>query len=316
MVGASDRGQGLVVPDELSGERADLIVAHLTGLSRAEVRRLIDDGAVVAGGAPVRGRDRLAAGTGVTVEHRPGDDSLAPESVPFAVRYDRAGVLVVDKPAGVVVHPGAGRRRGTLAAGLLHRFPDLAGVGPPDRAGLVHRLDRETSGLLLVARSDAILADLQDRLRRREVSRTYRALVRGGLEVPTGTIDAPIGRDSRRPTRMAIRTDGRPARSHYRRLASWGENSLVEVELETGRTHQIRVHLASIGHPVAGDATYGDRPSSGEPAIGRPWLHAWRLQFRHPADEVAETVCSPLPEELQAVLAELGAPGEGDVLGL
>ncbi len=237
---------------------------------------------------------------------------LEPEPVPFTVRYEDDRLAVVDKPAGVVVHPGAGQRTGTLAAGLLHRWPELQGVGEEGRWGIVHRLDRETSGLLVVAKDGVALAQLRRDLQARRIGRMYLALVAGALSIATGTVDAPLGRDPRHPTRVAVRTGGRPARTHYRRLAGWGDPAvvLVEVELETGRTHQIRVHLSTIDHPVVGDGVYGRRLA---PPVdpGRVWLHAARLTLRPPGGDEELVVEAPLPADLAASVAALGAPAEG-----
>ncbi len=258
-------------------------------------------------------KTRLAAGAELTVTIADRLPGLEPEPVPFAVRFEDDRLAVVDKPPGVVVHPGAGQRTGTLAAGLLDRWPELEGVGEEGRWGIVHRLDRDTSGLLVVAKDAAALARLRRDLRARRVGRTYLALVAGAFPIATGTVDAPLGRDPRRPTRVAVRTDGRPARTHYRRLSEWRrpEVALVEVELETGRTHQIRVHLATIGHPVVGDSTYGKRLA---PPVdpGRVWLHAARLALRHPGSGEPLEVEAPLPDDLALSLAALGEPAVGE----
>jgi 23S rRNA pseudouridine1911/1915/1917 synthase len=298
------------VPADLDGERADKVVAVLGGLSRAAARALVDGGGVTVAGQPVDPTRRLAAGEEVEFEAPPAEPSLVPEDVRFAVRYEDADLVVVDKPAGVVVHPGAGVRSGTLAAGLLRAYPDLEGIGEEGRWGIVHRLDRDTSGLLVVARSARAHRALVAALARREVRRLYLALVHGRFDVPRGTVDAPIGVDPGRPTRRMLSPEGRPARTHFRRTAGWQAAglSLVEVELETGRTHQIRVHLAAIGHPVVGDPVYGAPPF---PGLGRTWLHAARLELDHPSTGARLVVESPLPPELAAVLDRLGPPDEG-----
>ncbi len=297
-----------VVPVDLAGERADRIVAVVAGLTRSVARSLIDEGFVTVQGVPVDPKQRLAEGAELEIEIQvsPG---LEPEDMALVIRYEDDHVAVVDKPAGLVVHPGAGRTTGTLAAGLLSRWPELKGVGQTDRWGIVHRLDREVSGLLVVALNESAYESLVASLARRSVVRDYRALVWGALDAATGTIDAPIGRDPRAPSRMATRVEGRPSRTHYRRTAHWAGPglSLLDVGLETGRTHQIRVHLSSIGNPVVGDRIYG-RP--GPPGVdpSRVWLHAAHLGFEHPVTGQPVSVDSPLPDDLQASVDVLGPP--------
>jgi 23S rRNA pseudouridine1911/1915/1917 synthase len=297
-----------VVPADLAGERADKIVAVLADLSRSVARSLIDERLVTVEGGPVDPKQRLLEGVELTIE-MPVLQRLEAEDIPLVVRYEDDHVAVVDKPAGVVVHPGAGRTTGTLAAGLLARWPDLEGVGQTDRWGIVHRLDREVSGLLVVALTGVAYEKLVAALKRRSVARDYRALVWGALAAATGTIDAPIGRDARFPARMATQVEGRPSRTHYRRAAHWSQAglSLLEASLETGRTHQIRVHFSSIGHPVVGDRVYG-RPGPAGVDPHRVWLHAAHLGFEHPVTGEALSVDSPLPEDLQASLDMLGPP--------
>lgn len=301
----------VTVPDELDGVRADRLLAVLGEMSRASSRDLIEAGHVSVGGDVIGRATRLAGGDIIT--YRPLEEvaDLIAEAVPFSVVFDRDGVIVVDKPPGVVVHPGAGNETGTLVAGLIHRFPELRELGQEHRWGLVHRLDRDTSGLLLVGRSAEIHEFLQRELKARRIARHYLALVTGQLAAATGTIDAPIGRDPLRATRMAVVEAGRPARSHYRRLAVWDEVTLVEISLETGRTHQIRVHFSSIGHGVVADQMYGGgRAVSGDP--GRIWLHAQRLRFPLPGGGEEEIV-APLPDDLRASFSILGEPLSGEV---
>jgi 23S rRNA pseudouridine1911/1915/1917 synthase len=299
-----------VVPEALAGERLDRAVAFLTGISRAEAARLVDEGHVRVDDRPVTVRARrLEAGETLEFEVAAGPEAggpVADASVAVEVVYTDDDVIVVDKPPGLVVHPGAGNPSGTLVNGLLARFPELAGVGQPDRPGVVHRLDKGTSGLLVVARSarayDALVAQLQARTAARE----YLALAWGVFDAPSGLVDAPIGRSSRRPTNMAVTERGREARTAYRVEAVYHEPvevTLVACRLETGRTHQIRVHLAAIGHPVVGDTRYrGARQSLPAP---RPLLHAARLAFDHPGTGERLTFESPLPEDFTAVLDRL-----------
>ena len=303
------------VPPELAGERTDKVVAVLWGVSRAEARRSIEAGRITVAGDP--GPDpsaRLPAGTTVAGDLAPDSPGPAAAPVPFGVAYEDDAVIVVDKPPGIVVHPGAGITTGTLVSGLIARFPAQADLGEEHRWGIVHRLDKETSGLMLVARSIDSHARLQHDLAERRIGRTYLALCHGEIPVATGTIDAPLGRDPRHPTRRAIRRDGRPARTHYRRLATWTGVALLEVRLETGRTHQIRVHLTSIGHPLVGDPVYGrKRPLRGGIDPGRVWLHARELRFEHPDDGTDRLVVAPLPGDLAASLEALGPPAGGEV---
>lgn len=299
------------VPGDMDRHRADRIVAGLFGVSRSVARETVDAGKVTVEGVPVAAKDKLAAGTVLEAVLPARDSELVPLDAPLRLRYESSAVLVVDKPAGLVVHPGAGHRDDTLASVLIHHFPELAEMGEKHRWGLVHRLDRDTSGVLLVGRSPEAHSELQRQLKERTVQRRYLALVGAGVEPATGTVEAPIGRDPDQPTRMALRQDGRFARTHYRRLARWDELSLLEVTLETGRTHQIRVHLASIGAPVVGDRTYGTRrgPQFG---LDRVWLHAAELVFTDPADGLQKQVSAPLPQELEQSLQRLGDALDGE----
>jgi 23S rRNA pseudouridine1911/1915/1917 synthase len=299
------------VPAALDGQRLDRVVAMVTGRSRAEAAALVDAGAVAVGGQAITARSyRVSEGDQLDVPgaEPPADVSLvADPEVAVPVVHEDEHLLVVDKPAGMVVHPGAGQSAGTLVHGLLARYPEIRTVGQPDRPGIVHRLDRGTSGLLLVARTAVAYERLVAMLAAREVDRRYRALVWGTLDSPTGVVDAPIGRSARDRTRMAVTMTGKPARTAYeveRRYDEPVAATELRCKLETGRTHQIRVHLASIGHPVVGDGRYGgDRPSLPCP---RPWLHAERLALDHPVTGEPLTFTSALPPELKDVRAELG----------
>ncbi len=303
---------------EGSGERLDVfVVRRCSGLSRSLVQRLIREGRVTVGGRPGRAGQRLERGDCVVARMRPDvPQPLRPEPIPLTIVYEDADLLVVDKPAALTVHPAAGVRRGTLAAALLAYRPELAGVGGPERPGIVHRLDRDTSGLLVVAKNEAARAALARQWKERQVEKGYLALVHGRLEPPQGVIDAPIGRDARHRQRMAVVEGGRAARTAYRvrRYLPAGQAglpetprgrdvySLVEVTLSTGRTHQIRVHFAALGHPLVGDRVYG-RPST---VLRRQFLHAHRLAFRHPVDGRPLEFESPLPEDLQVALERVG----------
>ena len=306
----------VVVPASLAGERIDRVVALLSGRSRREVAELVATGAVRLEGRPVLSRHRrVVAGEELSVEldERPPEDGLlaGDATVELSVVHEDPALLVLDKPAGLVVHPGAGHHDGTLVAGLVARFPDLAAVPAgagwdPSRPGIVHRLDKDTSGLLAVARTPAARRRLADQLADRSMGRTYLALALGETPAEEGMIEAPIGRSGRDPTRMAVRRDGREARTRYRVLERFADPvalTLLELRLETGRTHQIRVHLRAIGHPVAGDDRYGG--ACRELGLGRPFLHAAALRLVHPTTGEEVRFTSPLPPELAHVLARL-----------
>jgi 23S rRNA pseudouridine1911/1915/1917 synthase len=297
----------LEVPEALAGERIDRAVALLTGWTRREVQDLLEAGAVLLDGERVPKSRKLEAGSVVEllaepeVEGRPAADS----TVTVVVRYEDPDVVVVAKPAGLVVHPGAGHPDGTLVNGLLARYPEIAEVGDPARPGIVHRLDRDTSGLLVVARTAAAHDGLVAMLADHDVERRYDALVWGVPDAPRGVIDAPIGRSVRRPTRMAVREGGRGARTTYEVVGRYRDPDVARLEcrLETGRTHQIRVHLQAIGHPVVGDPAYGgQRPAL---ALDRPFLHAGCLAFAHPVTADPVEVAEPLTSELATLLAQL-----------
>jgi 23S rRNA pseudouridine1911/1915/1917 synthase len=286
----------IAVADAQVGQRLDHVLAEPLG-SRAQAQRLIDAGRVTIDGALRPKRYLVGAGEVIWVaDEAPPREALAePDpSVAFGVAYEDDDVLVVDKPAGLVVHPAAGHWTGTLAQGLAAR-----GV-TTERGGIVHRLDRDTSGLLLVAKAPQALRQLQDELRERHVEREYLALVEGRPSARTATIDAPIGRDRRDRTRHSTDTDApREAVTHLEIVESLPATTLLRVRLETGRTHQIRVHLQAIGHPVVGDPLYGSRLSLG---LERQFLHAARLAFDHPRDGRRVEVRSALPSDLAAAL--------------
>jgi 23S rRNA pseudouridine1911/1915/1917 synthase len=284
-------------------------VAAEADCSRAAAQELVLAGAVtVAGRVERRPAIRVADDVDVTVDHQPPEPTrLAADSeVIVPLVYEDEHVFVVDKPAGLVIHPGRGARTGTLVHGLLAVDPDLVGVGPdPDRPGIVHRLDRGTSGLMVVARTSAAHDVLRAAIAAHEVEREYAALAEGTVAEATGRIEAPLGRSPRRPTLRAVVPDGKAAATDYEveaRYAAPEPFSLLACRLETGRTHQIRVHLAAIGHPVAGDTAYGARSDL---PLDRPFLHARRLAFTHPVTGEDCTFSSPLPADLMAVLDRL-----------
>jgi 23S rRNA pseudouridine1911/1915/1917 synthase len=304
------------VPAAAAGSRADRFMADASGLSRAYVQRLIADGRLTSGGRRIRARDPVHAGWWlelVVPEATP--DDLRPEEIPLDVVYRDDDVIVIDKPAGLVTHPSPGHAGGTLVNALLAldpdawRFGSIAGV---QRPGIVHRLDRDTSGLLMVARNDAAQASLQAQLRARRVRKTYLGLVGGVVEALAGRIEKPIGRDPRNRLRMAVTAGGRPAVTGYRVLERFDRWTLLDLDLVTGRTHQIRVHLASIGHAVAGDPVYaGGIVRRGPDGLGRLFLHAWKLGFVSPGSGRLVRCEAPLPDELEGVLEALRAHQEG-----
>ena len=307
-----------IVPEALAGERLDRVVALVWECSRAEAARLIDQEKVAVNAVPAGSRSqRLVAGDLISLSEEPavGPAALEPDpSVELDVVHADEHVIVVNKPAHLVVHPGSGNAEGTMVNGLLARYPEVAGVGAPERPGIVHRLDRGTSGLLMVARTEAGYQALTAALGRREVHRGYVALVQGMPGDDRGVIDAPVGRSTRHPTKMAVKADGRPARTHYEvtdrmpaRTESQDEavtfdSARLNLSLETGRTHQIRVHLAAIGHPVLGDDLYGG-PSA--PGISRPALHAHTLGFDHPESGQPLRFEAEAPEDLSLLYQNL-----------
>jgi 23S rRNA pseudouridine1911/1915/1917 synthase len=305
----------LSVPMELAGRRLDQAAAALLPeFSRSRLRAWIDAGDLTVGGLGAKPRLLLKGGEELTLETEL-EAAVPPEAEPIALAVVHAddALLVIDKPVGLVVHPGAGNRSGTLQNALLHRFPELA-VLP--RAGLVHRLDKDTSGLLLVARTLASHTALTAALERRDIKRTYRAICQGAL-TGGGTIDAPIGRHRRERTKMAVVDGGRPARTHYRVVERFRAHTYCEIELETGRTHQIRVHMAHIRAPLLGDPVYGGRPKlppapSAELLVAlqglrRQALHATRLRLTHPATGAALELQSALAPDLEELLVLLRA---------
>ena len=306
--GEADLHLSEVMPAALDGERIDRVVALLTGCSRSEAAALVAAGEVrVAGRTATKPSQRLLDGDLVEILSDPSrpPEPLEPDpAVEFGLVYADDDLLVIDKPAGLVVHPGAGHQGSTLVHGLLARYPDLRGVGEPERPGLVHRLDRGTSGLMVVARTEDAYEELVHQLSTHAVQRVYTALVWRHPEHPQGIVDAPIGRSRRDPLRMTVAIDGRESRTHYhvdRTFTDPVESALLTCELETGRTHQIRVHLSSIGHAVVGDDLYGGIRHS--LSTTRPFLHARELRFVHPATAEEVGFRSELPEDLATFLA-------------
>jgi 23S rRNA pseudouridine1911/1915/1917 synthase len=291
----------------VASPRLDVWLADARGITRHAARTLIDAGLVSVDGRPGRPGQRVREAAVVRVA--PGD-SIDPDDsrtegpeqpVHLEVVYEDESLAVIDKPSGMVVHPAPGHPAGTVADGLKQRGTTWSLLGGTERAGIVHRLDRDTSGLLVVAKTEAAHRSLARQLSDRSLGRTYWALVHGGFREQTGSVDAPIGRHPRDRRRMAIVDGGREAVTDFVVLERLGGATVLELSLRTGRTHQIRVHLASIGHPIVGDAVYG-RPDA---ALGRPALHAMRLRLVHPADGTERTFESPIPAELRAAAERL-----------
>ncbi|WP_419931940.1 RluA family pseudouridine synthase [Candidatus Poriferisodalis sp.] len=299
------------IPESLSGERIDRALSLLTGKSRSHTAKLVAEGCVLIDGQAARASSvRVAAGSTVDIAELQARAQTEPrndETVPFEILHADADIVVVDKPPGVITHPGSGHPAGTLADALVERYPEMADVGQPGRPGIVHRLDRGTSGILVCARSSHAYVALVEQLSMRRVRRLYAALAKGHPASPTGTIDAPVGRDRENRTLMAVTSEGREARTHYSVVETYThpvEAALLRCSLETGRTHQIRVHLASIGLPLLGDTIYGAPDPFG---IDRPLLHAIRLTFQHPASGAEVSFEAPMPEDFTEALAGFGS---------
>ena len=307
--------EGRTVEGPATAGRVDLVVAAVAGISRAHAQRLIGDGRALVDGRRRRSSDRLVGGERISVElSAPPDDTLSAESIPFDVAYEDETMLIVDKPAGLVVHPSAGHGSGTLVNALLGRARDrgealgsIAGVGRP---GIVHRLDKETSGLIVVAKTDLAQASLMRQFGDRSIEKEYLALVRGEVPSPRGRIEAPIGRDPRDRQRMAVVAGGRESTTEYEVLATGSGYALLSLRPLTGRTHQIRAHLSYLNLPIAGDLRYGGGEGPG--GLRRQFLHAARLGLERPLDERRLRAWSQLPIDLAACLDASGvtvAPG-------
>jgi len=298
---------------EREGDRLDAYVADRLDLSRTRVQALVEGGLILLNGQPVRKSERLDVGQQIEVRvPAPEPLTIEPEDIPLDVLFEDSSVLVVNKAAGMVVHPGPGHSTGTLVNALLAYATDLSGIGGKLRPGIVHRLDKDTSGLMVVAKSDAAHHALSEALQRREIKRLYQAASWGHLSESPLEVEAPVGRDPTHRQRMAVVEGGRRAVTHFRVAEHWLGAELLEVALETGRTHQIRVHLAHIGHPVVGDPVYGvgwERGMGGKARrwaqvlnkrVPRQFLHAWRLSFEHPVTAEMLRFEAPLPEELNS----------------
>ncbi len=288
---------------EQDGQRLDVFLAERAGMTRSAVQRLLEQGLVTCGGQPVRKNAKTASGAVYRLtlpEAQPV--ALVAQAIPLDVVYEDADVLVINKPKGMVVHPAAGHADGTLVNALLHYCGDsLSGINGEKRPGIVHRIDRDTTGLLIVAKNDFAHQALSEQLKDHTLRRTYECIVRGGFSEDSGTVDAPIGRHPVDRKKMAVtEKNSRPAVTHWEVIARYGQYTHLRCRLETGRTHQIRVHMAYIRHPIAGDPVYG----IGKPELGltSQCLHARELTFLHPRTGEAVTVCCPLPEEFEHAL--------------
>ena len=290
---------------EAGGERLDKIIpAHVPDLSRATAQRLIKAGEVTVNGRPSKPSYRVQVGDEVVVRvpiEMP--TPVVPENIPLDVIYEDDALLVVNKPAGMVVHPAYGHASGTLVNAVLAHCPQIADVGGPDRAGVVHRLDKDTSGLILIAKDGATRTALQRQFKRRQVAKTYLALVEGQVQPREGVVEAPVGRDKRQRKKMAVVRSGREARTMYRAIEYFANYTLLEVRPHTGRTHQVRVHLSWLGYPIVGDAVYGRHRQ--RLLRGRHFLHASRIRFSHPATGEEVEFEAPLPPKLADVLNQL-----------
>lgn len=281
------------------------LAVQLADHSRSEIQRWIKEGLVMVNKRPVKASQSLEPGDEITLTiPEPPPTELLPEDIPLVILYEDEDVIAIDKPAGMVVHPAVGHATGTLVHAILYHFPDIEGVGEGGRPGIVHRLDKDTSGIILVAKNPQAHRYLQAQFKARSVEKTYLALVHGHVSPRRGLIDAAIGRHPRHRQRMAVVSadKGREAQTEYEVQAFYGPTTLVAAHPLTGRTHQIRVHFASIGHPVVGDALYGRRDAYG---LKRHFLHAHRIRFRRPSDEHIVDLVSPLPDELQSLLDKL-----------
>jgi 23S rRNA pseudouridine1911/1915/1917 synthase len=313
----------LIVSNEQAGERLDrFLVSRLGELSRSRIQSLVEEGFVQVDGASMKPSYRVESGDNVTVEIPPAPEAgVRAEPIPLDLLYEDDDIAVINKPAGMIIHPGAGADTGTMVAALLHRFGGMRGlstVGGPLRPGIVHRLDKGTSGAVVIARTDSAHKKLVDEFRDRVVQKTYIALLHGKMKGEKGTIDFPVARDLHQRSRMtARRREGRQARTDWRVRLRLGGFTLVEADIHTGRTHQIRVHFSALGCPVVGDTVYGaprqERVNSELlPELDRNFLHAARLAFLHPRTDKKVEVRAPLPAELIAYLKALGRAAKLD----
>lgn len=301
----------LSVPADATGRRLDSWLAQtVPDLSRARWQALIRGGHVRVDGQAHKPGHLLQGRECIAYDIPPAEPvSLTAEDIPLSILYEDHDLIAIDKPAGLVVHPAPGHAHGTLVHALLHHCDDLTGVGGQLRPGIVHRLDKDTSGVIIAAKNQAAHTRLTSQFKQREVEKAYLALVRGHPHPPEGTIEAAIGRSERHRKRMSTRTTrGRPATTHYAVSETLADAALVRLRIETGRTHQIRVHLAHIGHPILGDAVYGGRRVPDALKAGRQMLHACRLRIRHPITDQPLEFVAPLPADIEAMIRALRCP--------
>jgi 23S rRNA pseudouridine1911/1915/1917 synthase len=289
-----------------AGTRLDLFLrTRLAELSRAQIQRAIKEGQVLVNGHRARPGQKLKAGDRIKVQLEPpaAEDRLEPQPLPLEIIYEDDQLLVINKPAGLVVHPGAGVKSGTLVQGLLYRYPEIAEVGSAARPGIVHRLDKDTSGVMVVARTQVAYLSLRQQFEERRIHKVYLALALGRFRQKKGIIDLPLGRHVHHREKISVRTrKPRLAITHYEVLQEFRETTLLALRPVTGRTHQLRVHLSATGHPIAGDTRYGGVGEKGRKRWPRLFLHAWKLGLQHPLSGVEMEFESHLPDELQAVL--------------